>query len=280
MFKFMTTVIVSCLGWQAQALTVSSFNLQFYGLGGNMRGTPGNEYRDAHIKKFLEKNLASSDVILFQEIVLVNDLKEKLLPAAYECETYGKRRGENHQHLVACVKKPLKFRIETIEEMDLTGYGRPGLAVTVRGNTGGEILRLIDVHLKAGNDESNGRARDAQLAALTAWLGRQDQSVQTVVAGDFNERESRGLDTALGPAGLAEVVLSQPTYISEPTRNTYNYDRFFVSRPLMEKIRSRSAFQACTKRELGGKGGDDFVDWLFYTRFVSDHCPITLDLDI
>jgi len=280
MNKLLAVILVSFFGLQASALTVSSFNLQFYGLGGNMRGRPGNEYRDPHIRDFMEKNLFQSDVILFQEIVLVDQLKQKLIPPEYACETYGKRRGEFHQYLVACVKKPWQFTIEAIEDMDLTGYGRPGLAVNLKSKDGQAILRLIDVHLKAGTDDSNGQARNSQLAALTAWLGRQDAKIQTVVAGDFNERDPGGLDNQLTAAGLVEAVLGDPTYISEPTRKNFNYDRFYVSRPLREKIRSRSVFQACTKSEMGGKKGDDYSDWLFYTRFISDHCPITMDLDL
>ena len=50
-------------------LIVSSFNINWFGLNGNQNGSLGTETRISFLKNFIEQNLSSSDIIIFQFII-------------------------------------------------------------------------------------------------------------------------------------------------------------------------------------------------------------------
>jgi exonuclease III len=266
----------------AAPLTVSSFNLQWYGLGGTMRGHPKgyNEYRNYHLKRFMEKHLFHSDVLLFQEVVTVDALQLSVVTPDYQCVTYPGPRPHKHQYIVACVKRALKFDLQVIDEMQMGNGNRPGLAVVIHGDKGTPKLRIVGVHLKAGLDIEDTEERAHQVGALTEWLKKQEKTVPTIVTGDFNEREPEALRSLFEQADLEEAVLGNPTFISEMNRKVHNYDRFYVQKSLLTKTIKKTVFEACQKLDHPTDRLNDYMDWTFYVRFISDHCPISLELDI
>lgn len=290
MFKFLVFALLFNASATSHALTVSSHNLQWFGLGGNPRSyikkeadgklTPFNEYREYHIRRFLERHLGTTDVFFFQEVVAVQHLIDKVIPSTHTCQTYGGEQRFKHQYVVACVRSSLKFSIETISDLIINGSNsRAGLVVNLLNDDGTIKTRLVSVHLQAGSDVADLEFRGLQIVALREWIKRQPVAAPTVIAGDFNERDPVRLTGAFSEIGLVESATDGPTLISEAARRQRTYDRFFISQELQPMVKSSKAFVACRMPEVPFGESDDYLDWTFYVRFVSDHCPITLELN-
>src|SRR4051812_38926083 len=94
--------LLTATSLQAASLTVTTMNVEFYGLNND------NAQRDPAINEYLDENDLRSDVMVFQEIVDVERLKEKIVGPDYTCISY-ESRAHGHQHVVVCHRPTVQF---------------------------------------------------------------------------------------------------------------------------------------------------------------------------
>lgn len=243
----------------ATALTVTSLNLQWFGRGGEIEGEKADEYRQKYFQELIQLQLSSTDVFVFQEVVNVPMLAE-ILPQ-WKCESYepGNLR---HQHVAVCARSNISFRSSTIESVRL---GQPGLRPALRADfvVQGKKISVIGIHLKAGPEDS--AIRFKQVNALRQAVGADP----VVVIGDFNtfETDSEEVQKIFGP----EFVQSGgelPTYLGFSGR-------------IFDRVWARSL--SLQNFKLSGPcapipGSQRLSRRSFYSRFVSDHCPISVKI--
>lgn len=98
-------------GAQAAEISFTTFNIRWFGTAGTQQGDPAKEDRDPWISEFLYRRtqIGYSDVIAFQEIVDVPRLQK--IVKTHKCTSY-EHRDPRHQHVVICVRTPLRFEID------------------------------------------------------------------------------------------------------------------------------------------------------------------------
>jgi len=132
---------------QASSLKVTSLNVEWYGRGGVISGTPDLEYRNKTLKDFLTTAVPKTDVFVFQEITEPDMIKA--LFSELECFTYDAGTSR-HQHVVMCAEK------EAITEMSVNygvRLGNFGLRSALIGKfkfKDTEEFTVVGLHLKAG----------------------------------------------------------------------------------------------------------------------------------
>jgi hypothetical protein len=278
----------------AKTMTVATFNIKWYGLGGSMSGSFEDEYRESTLKSFFDRHLEGMDAILFQEIVDVEGLKRDVVSEDFNCYDYD-HSDARHQSVVLCLKKPLRFVPHpddedlAIEDVAMGRHkSRPalhGLIVEGRRN----LAYFIGVHLKAYPGETDQRLQQTQIIA--DYIDRAHRSYPIVVAGDFNSHISpmNGQDdddkylmaTVFRDyeTGIKLVDHELKTYRSR----SYNYqlDQFYLSRSL-RVVSDMDSFGPCNNEDqasTNGKEGQAY-DLRWYNEHISDHCPLVISFRI
>ncbi len=272
---------------RTQTLSVTTFNLKWFGLGGAMWNTPEQEFRQELIKRFLSEELPDTEIYLFTEVVKTDVLSETLKDR-FSCVSY-EGGWSRHQHIVLCFDKN-KYRAEKydedhiISEVDL-GHGglRPALQSKICHLSGPCFLQVLGVHLAAGPKSEK---RIEQFQHIKTNLAQQDQPLPTIVLGDFNSysKQQSGLDK--DDIEVFESLLSTPerafvsinkeikTYSSGEWAKTY--DHIVISSDSIKKMAVKG-YQSCQNQiDLREK----FVPYPNFRKYFSDHCPVTAQLEI
>jgi hypothetical protein len=263
--------LVTCwLSSTATALTVTTFNLEWFGRGGDLLGTEQDEYRFSTIKEFVDNQLGKTELFVFEEITHLDAIR-RILPG-WDCRTYDVQ-NTHHQHVAACLKPGFSMTDSTIESVRLNGSGlRPAYVVTVSAPTG-EKITVVGLHLKAGMMESATRLQQAQMLMRDLKV---DDNQPLMIVGDFNTypKEKTGLQeddaVSIGKVfqtrGLAQFGGDQQTYLG----GGRTFDRVWT-----KNINNGSFWVkgACVNDP---QGAGRYNERSFYSRFVSDHCAVTV----
>lgn len=157
------------------------------------------------------------------------------------------------------------------DETRLGARHKPTLEVRLRPRAGGEILRVLVVHLKAGGEHAAIRAR--QLAALATILSTGAE--RAIVLGDFNatsDADREGIAALATRTGLA--------WATEPLGCSAFWDRddgCFRSR-LDHALTWRRPVAVHAAGACATHGCDREDTCPLYAEQVSDHCPVIVTL--
>ena len=268
-------------------LTVATFNIKWYGLGGSLGGNAADEKRDPFLKEFIGKELATADAIVFEEIIDVDRLQNKVLSARFMCQSYL-NNSPNHQKVVICWDKKYKFEPSAGEdnftwEDVMLGRHRPAVVGTLKTAAGKTLLQIIGVHLKAMPGYSSVRVQQAKLIAN--HMIAQPERIPTLITGDFNTFDS---DSDLIQAEL-DAVEDGFAEINNPADYTYRqgdlmskFDRFWVTGSV-EPISVPSVWKACNNFDPEPSPGDTanpYENISYYNKNISDHCPVQVKVRI
>lgn len=270
----------------AQKVNITTFNIKWFGLGGSMWNSPETEFRQQYIKRFLDQELPSSNIIVFVEVTNP-ELLSKIVADRFDCVTYA-RDSIRHQRIVTCYN-PGKYRVEKYDEdyiipevaLDNPGL-RPATQVKICSLNGKCFLQLIGVHLAAGPKTEK---RVEQMNLIAENLKKQTKILPTVITGDFNSYSTHQNGLAEDDMSLFEKTLSSTnTSFKSITRsiNTYNtgergraYDHIVISSDITY---SRvTGYKACEKNP---NLNEKFIPYYSFSRYFSDHCPVTAQLTI
>ncbi len=245
-----------------RTLSVSYMNIEWFGLR-------QDEARSGKIARFFTDNDLWADVMVFEEIVDVNRLKDEVLAGRYNCQSYSNRDAK-HQHVVVCYEKSFTFSKAsdddnyTLEDVQMNTL-RPAVHGILKDASGNRLLHVVGVHLKAMPDKSDVRRQQVQM--ISDYLTGRDDGEPAIVVGDFNsyaDDEAAFSDIfgdTLKPVSLREAY----TYRTAQYRN--KFDLAFVSPEISSGV---------TERVAGPCNGGTAAQVAQYNQDVSDHCPVNL----
>lgn len=254
---------------QAEALVVTSLNIKWFGRGGKIHGSLDDEYRTEDLKKYINDVLPESDVYVFQEITDKKGLFE--IMSEFECVSYDAGTSR-HQFVVMCSKKGLLKSHQVNHEVRLKRWGlRAALIGDYELN--GKSIRVVGVHLKAGNSDTSVRLE--QIEALQKNIFA---NVPMMIIGDFNtfkkentlglEDDSVLISNALG-AEFSLVKNEVHTYMGFGGRV---FDRVWIKSLDNPKLQ---IIGPCKENSVESP----YSDKSFYYRYISDHCALRLEVD-
>lgn len=273
----------------ASSLKITTFNIRWYGLGGEISGHRGDEYRDPFIKEFLTTKYINTDIFVFQEIIDTARLADLMDGLGHHCVTYNHEQF-NHQHLMICLKKTLD--IVPVKGDDDYIFplieNRPFLRPAIYGKvidrySKKPLLHLVGLHLKAGPYSTNVRMH--QVETLIKRIKEfKNESIPLVIAGDLNSyptysTELEKSDLELIGKQLDSIGLSRRTsdydWTYRSNSSGHSFDHAFVS----NRFNSRyvEVWRTCGKSIPNAKRLEN-LSW--YKRFISDHCPVSFRLDL
>jgi endonuclease/exonuclease/phosphatase family metal-dependent hydrolase len=159
------------------------------------------------------------------------------------------------------------------DETRVGGRHKPTLEVRLRATTGDQVVRVLVVHLKAGADGREIRAR--QYAALETIVRRVQRAGEPVVLlGDFNATD----DTA-DRADLARLAAAtRLTWATEPLACSAFWDRddgCFRSR-LDHVLTTGAPTDVAAAGACATDGCERQDSCPRYVEQVSDHCPVVV----
>lgn len=271
-------------------LKLTTFNIEWYGLGGDMKGSPQDETRDNTIREFLETHYADTDVFAFEEITDVERLERKVLPAGWSCLSYD-HPNPKHQHVVLCHGPNIDFVNDPnddnniIEEASLDPEkSRPALHILLRSKKAGIFGRIIAVHLKAYPQETQKRLDQAGVIGKTLKEWQKD-GIPTVILGDFNTYPKTDNGQSADDITLIDRVFKNNKtnwqHIDHTAKSTYRkkqnrgqFDQIWTS-TTVSHTGAPKVWRACNQ-DSTAKG---FENIEYYNENVSDHCPVTVDLN-
>jgi hypothetical protein len=267
-----------------RTLRVATFNIRWYGIGGDL-DAPTTETRNLALRTFFADHLADADLVVFQEILDVAMLRAEVVPAGWSCATYASTAA-NHQFVVACLAPGYSLTREADDD-DLAyqplamSWLRPGLAGIVRDDaTRAPLARLVGVHLKALPDSTDRRLAQARiLVDRLATLATKNEQLPTIVIGDFNSH--RAVDTH-GTRDdwdlIGDVLASHPEL--GLARVAYSFEHTFRNKAAKAYRLDHLWLGAATASEVEVPGPCN-LSWeldraaieLYYDT-ISDHCPV------
>lgn len=252
----------------AEAATVTSLNIQWFGRGGIKEGEARDEFRQERLREFIFTQLPATDVFVFQEITQPMML-QNMLPEL-SCFTYTSA-AQKHQYVMICHKREWSVFWTANYQVQLGREGlRPALVGKFR-NASGASFMVVGLHLKAGPYSSETRLQ--QVRALEPQLSAEGK---VVLIGDFNtyQKEKTGnmqddtsyMNQHFLQYGFQHAELPAHTYLSF-SKNKFDHiwtkgireTRIGVTGPCLEDS---------TKWP--------FASYSFFRRFVSDHCAVHL----
>lgn len=271
-------------------LIVSSFNINWFGLNGNQNGSIGSETRISFLKNFIDQNLSNSDIIIFQEIIdknlLVNNLME-----GFSCISYEDTLNINHQFIVACILNKnygfVKIQGESdyiIESVAVSSDLRPALTFGVKDNVSSKILfNIVGLHLK--NGLAYGPTRLDQVNEVLNFINASLDENSFLIMGDFNtENPTPPIDEDLIDDLFMNNSLKSFSPLVPKSLYTYRnsnyferYDLAYIESSDESKVSGVSVFSMCTNPQTATY---DFFDRIYYNSHISDHCPITVSVDL
>lgn len=258
----------------AKSFTISSFNIQWYGLGGDIDGTSEKELRDPTIKKYIADHVGHPDVMAFVEIVDVARLQKNIVGNKHKCYSYA-HENPKHQHVVICVNKKYKFQSARKDgdytEMDVAlGLHRP-LVYGVLTDADGPIAVIGAVHLKAMPDKSDVRRRQTHIIADV--LTSLDPDLPVVLVGDFNTFKTEVIDMAdiYKDSGLTLAPLPEPApYTFRKGSTKGKFDWIMAT----EQVEMETVTVGIPCNGPNDNSKDPFNRLSYYNKNVSDHCPV------
>jgi endonuclease/exonuclease/phosphatase family metal-dependent hydrolase len=272
-FTFLCAMFLLSISTCSNAITITSLNIKWFGLNGEMSNDPGNEERAPSIRKYLsETGLLASDVLIFQEIVDVGLLESKVVGRSHVCQSYDNENAK-HQHVVICVKS--KYKLEAADEegyslgsVSLGGKVRPAVhgIVTIDGRR----LHIFGVHLKAIPTFSEWRMKQVQL--LTDYIHeRGDEPV--LIIGDFNAygEDAAGFSDIFSQDNLSEVTTPEK-YSWASASEKYPREKF--DRAWSRGMETESA------HIVGPCNAGTMPAVKAYNGKVSDHCALSVKVRI
>jgi endonuclease/exonuclease/phosphatase family metal-dependent hydrolase len=157
------------------------------------------------------------------------------------------------------------------DETRLGATHKPTLEVRLRPAGGGDVLRLLVVHLKAGGENADIRAR--QHAALAKIIGYRRE--RTIVLGDFNATADPDRASIAALARNTSLVwASEPLACSAFWSRDDGCYRSRLDHVLM--------WQAPASVRAAGGCATHGCEWEAscpnYAHEVSDHCPVVIEI--
>lgn len=258
---------------QNAPLTVTTFNIKFFGVNGNPDNALGSETRVATIRQHLTRENLWSDVMIFEEIVDVALLEDSVLGSGYNCQSYD-HANEGHQHVVICHKRTLTLAKASdeddfvIEDVSLgEDRYRPAVHGIIKNRSGRALLHVIGVHLKASPEYSSTRMQ--QVDIIADYLDQRVDTAPVVLTGDFNTygEDTANISRVLGSTGQGLVEIETAgNYTWRSGARGNKFDHVWVS----------SDLAASSIRIAGPCNSADRAQISTYNQNVSDHCPVTL----
>lgn len=272
---------------EARNLTVTSFNVKLYGQKSANVEAPTLEQRNLAIKNFIEKEVPTSDVMIFEEI-MNKDALFKSIVSQFQCVSYDSTMAE-HQYVVVCAKAPFKLKMDeqadnnySLEEVQMGSQGqRPAVHALVVDENNRPLLRVLGVHLSAFPNKSEKRVEQAEI--ISKHLAKIDNKIPSLITGDFNTYPASLTGLSLSDVELISDVWAKNQIVpaSHPEAYTFRspefrskFDHFWISKSLNSK-KAVKVSGVCNS-----ENDDESETVKNYYRFVSDHCPVTLTLDI
>lgn len=288
MKKWTLILLLSSLNVHAQ-VSITSLNLKWFGIGAELSGKSSDEYRGPRLSEFISSYLKKTNIFVFQEVVDKAQLTEVLNPLNFKCYSYNKRLSK-HQYVVVCLDQNYDIMpeendnnifFEDIEDVENSKL-RPAISGLVIETTSKKpLFHLLGVHLKAGKQE--GQIRKIQNELLSKRISSFNDKYPVILTGDFNSYiKEDAIDIEIDDIGSMDEIYQQAGLkrVAHNYRYTYKsfnygylFDHFYVSKNLnFSKI---NVFSACN---FSNSSSQRFENINFYNRFISDHCPITLDI--
>jgi endonuclease/exonuclease/phosphatase family metal-dependent hydrolase len=283
-----TTISLSSLA-KGSKFNIATFNIKWFGLGGEISGTAKDEFRQPWIKEYLRANHTQTKAIVFQEIVNVNLLKEMMSEFDMSCESYESSK-KNHQHVAICLDNDYELLKEkgesdyVLEEVDTSnGMLRPAVyGIVSHRKTRKKLFHLIAVHLKANTLSTDTRLN--QVEVIKNKVKEIGGRIPFVIIGDFNSYTAQATGRDKGDVELISDILSQSNlshvehtfeYTFRTNKTRLLLDHAWVSNDLeyenVEVGKSCNYFSRYATR---------FDSSPFFNRFVSDHCPLSFNLKL
>lgn len=273
---------------QQTSINITAFNLKWFGIGGDPNSIQ-NEHRIQTIKKLIDSYLKNTAVFSFEEVVVVNDVI-KILPPNWQCISYAHPEPK-HQHVVLCASPAISLtKVSydnnfTIEEVTAGNPNlRPAMRVDiVERRTNRNLFTIVGVHLKAMPDQT--ALRVAQTQQISKDLAQIPANRPVVVTGDFNtfakadtqlpEDDTELLLKALNSVakGFLRVPHKPNTFTFRSPQFRNQLDHFYV-RGTMRVTAIPDVFPVCSAE----KDGSGYMNFDFYYKNVSDHCPVTMQI--
>jgi endonuclease/exonuclease/phosphatase family metal-dependent hydrolase len=185
------------------------------------------------------------------------------------------RRIENHHH-VGVLFDRAAWRFVSSEVHDDTRLGRfdlPVLEVRLASVDGGDLVRILVVHLRPMTAGRPVRARQHQVIAKLARAAR-DSGERMVVLGDFNATEDSDRDDLADLARSAGLVWATRAL---PCTAFWRRDDGCPRSRLDHVLTSEPATRAIATGGCATDGCDREDRCPVYTEQVSDHCPVVVD---
>jgi endonuclease/exonuclease/phosphatase family metal-dependent hydrolase len=220
----------------------------------------------------------SADIIALQEVEGAGAAKRVFDPDAYNF--YFSSR--DHKQLTGfAVRKHIDVQQNPdYEDLDVSGGLRYGTDITVTVDD--QQIRFLSIHLKSScwDDPLNSTKDDcqklnAQVPILEAWIDeRATENVPFIVLGDFNRRFDHPDDTFYNEIDDANPSNADLTRITDGLRSNCWGGKYplYIDHILMDRLTVKWYTQ-CSFKQL-------VYDEQEYSNKISDHCPISMILDI
>lgn len=265
-------------------LKISTFNIRWFGLDGDLFGKFGTESRVDTVRAFIAAEMADRDVLVFQEIVDLELFTTQVVPDL-DCVTYEGFSGK-HQHVMVCTTDEYQLQ-PAVDDDDFaldaldTGHLRPGVHGKILTASGTPVAHLVAVHLKANEMSTDRRLEQAGILFEHVEGIRERSGLPVITIGDFNthllehtgrtDNDESMIDDILDP--LTRVQLPVTFTYQEKDGTQFRLDQSWLS-PDIEVLQVRSP-GAC---DLDLATDADAIVEQFDT--LSDHCPVILDLQL
>lgn len=257
-------------------VVVATWNIE------NLRpqGTRG-QTKDLEVLTELAKRL-DADIIALQEVDGPEAARQVFDPDEYSF-FFSSR---NHVQLTGfAVRKGLEVtQNPDYSELNVSGGLRHGTDITV--HIGEQPIRLLSVHLKSSchshdplpepdsSLDSHCEKLSAQVPVLEAWIDkRAEENIPFVVLGDFNRRFNEPDDTFFPQIDDAQPPNADLHLVTEGKVSACLEGRFpeYIDHIVLDRL------------SAGWKMEGSFKQLLFAAELkdvVSDHCPISVALDV
>ncbi len=266
-------------------LRISTFNIRWFGLDGDLFGSFGSESRVDTVRAFIDEHLSDRDVLVFQEIVDKELFFTEVVPE-YTCVSYDGRAGK-HQHIAVCHTDAYEYRAPvdddnfTLEEINTSGFLRPAVHGTIYTAAGEPVSHLLAVHLKANEQSTERRIEQAEILQARAEALYEASDLPVIMIGDFNTHFAVDTERDENDEDVLEDILYPLSRVRLPVEYTYQekggktrrLDHAFVS-PGVSVLQVVSPGPCDLDRDIHLPQIETYYDTL------SDHCPVIVDLEL
>lgn len=246
------------------------------------------EERTQIIRDFMQRVVRPQDVMAFEEVVDMQ-LLQAIVPQGWNCVSY-ENHNPSHQRVAICASAQFRFlpvpydNNSAIEEVASDReWSRPALRVDLADMKGRRLMRLVAVHLKAMSNFSKERMR--QVGAIANDL-RKSAAVPTVIMGDLNSYWSQQTGNDRDDIDAFTEILQEAdssfSHVKHRSRFTFRsfqhrsqLDHFIVNGGV-RVLDGPDVFPVCNQ----GKDGDGYLNFPYYYKFVSDHCPVRVRVEV